>query len=209
MNLIGQGESCGCDRTVPHDCVCKFCRERWLEWKVERYEKALEALAKLGNGERYGNSTGNEIAQRALQVGSFEPKESAESEYPAAILNLNQEEFKSSFIFSSRTSEEILRISENGFWVKGVKVEQDSEEAKKVYEAFRICLNNLETVKIIRELQPVIRDIFWLARCWNDHNFSEGEVLKRCQSITDRLVGDSKMDGVEVCNNWLDRIDKL
>lgn len=30
----------------------------------------------------------------------------------------------------------MLTISENGFWVRGVKVEQDENEAKNVYNAF-------------------------------------------------------------------------
>jgi hypothetical protein len=42
-------------------------------------------------------------------------------------------------------NEEMLRISKEGFWVRGVKVEQDPEEAKKVYEAFMKLLkyNNI------------------------------------------------------------------
>lgn len=32
---------------------------------------------------------------------------------------------------------EMLRISPNGFWVRGVKVEQDEREAEIVYNAFR------------------------------------------------------------------------
>lgn len=37
--------------------------------------------------------------------------------------------------FNTNT-EEMLRISPDGFWVRGVKIEQGPEEAKKVYEAF-------------------------------------------------------------------------
>lgn len=32
---------------------------------------------------------------------------------------------------------EMLKVSPEGFWVRGVKVEQDDGEAKKVYEAFK------------------------------------------------------------------------
>jgi hypothetical protein len=32
---------------------------------------------------------------------------------------------------------EMLKVSDKGFWVRGVKVEQDEQEAKKVYEAFK------------------------------------------------------------------------
>lgn len=38
-----------------------------------------------------------------------------------------------------RTSSEttILKITDEGFWVRGVKVPQDEQEAKTVYKAFR------------------------------------------------------------------------
>ena len=32
---------------------------------------------------------------------------------------------------------EWIKISEDGFWVRGQKVEQDAEEAKIVYNAFK------------------------------------------------------------------------
>ena len=32
---------------------------------------------------------------------------------------------------------EMLRVSDKGFWVRGVKVEQDEGEAQKVYEGFK------------------------------------------------------------------------
>lgn len=34
-------------------------------------------------------------------------------------------------------NDEMLKISPNGFWVRGVKVEQDEREAKAVYEGFK------------------------------------------------------------------------
>jgi hypothetical protein len=37
-----------------------------LRAEVERLRGALEKLARLGNGDRYGNSTGNQIAIAAL-----------------------------------------------------------------------------------------------------------------------------------------------
>ena len=33
--------------------------------------------------------------------------------------------------------EEVLRISKDGFWVKGVRVPADDNECKEVYNAFR------------------------------------------------------------------------
>lgn len=34
-------------------------------------------------------------------------------------------------------STEMLKVAPDGFWVRGVKVEQDEQEAKRVYEAFK------------------------------------------------------------------------
>ena len=34
-------------------------------------------------------------------------------------------------------SEEMLKVAEDGFYVRGVKVEQGPNEARQVYEAFR------------------------------------------------------------------------
>ena len=40
---------------------------RALELDAKRYRYALEQLARLGNGELYGNSTGNQIALAAIR----------------------------------------------------------------------------------------------------------------------------------------------
>jgi hypothetical protein len=34
-------------------------------------------------------------------------------------------------------STEMLKVGKDGFWVRGVKVDQDDKEAEKVYNAFR------------------------------------------------------------------------
>lgn len=41
---------------------------RRLAFQHGTFRVALEGLAKLGNGDHYGNSIGNEIAQRALGI---------------------------------------------------------------------------------------------------------------------------------------------
>ena len=38
-----------------------------LQSQLDKYKTALEKLARLGNGDRYGNSEGNCIAQQALE----------------------------------------------------------------------------------------------------------------------------------------------
>lgn len=35
---------------------------------------------------------------------------------------------------------EMLRVGPDGFWVRGVKVEQDANEAQAVYEGFKTWL---------------------------------------------------------------------
>ena len=41
------------------------------------------------------------------------------------------------FQTGSALEEPILKISDTGFWVRGVKVPQDDKEAEEVYNAFR------------------------------------------------------------------------
>ena len=62
------------------------CLDAWLEWseqkrseavrgllaQCDRYRAALDELARIGNGGRYGNSEGNQIAQRALGLSPAE-----------------------------------------------------------------------------------------------------------------------------------------
>ena len=45
--------------------------------------------------------------------------------------------FKTSFLFyGNDNKEELLKINEEGFWIRGVKVEQGENEAKEVYQGF-------------------------------------------------------------------------
>jgi len=46
-----------------------------------RYREALEKLAKLGNGDSYGNSQGNEIAQEALGLDKRSPVPQQEKDF--------------------------------------------------------------------------------------------------------------------------------
>jgi hypothetical protein len=39
--------------------------------------------------------------------------------------------------FAGSPNTEMLKISPKGFWVRGVKVEQDDKEAERVYNAFK------------------------------------------------------------------------
>lgn len=54
------------------------------------------------------------------------------------IDTLAMEEARNTITFSAGTpSTEMLKVGPNGFWVRGVKIEQDDQEAKRVYEAFK------------------------------------------------------------------------
>lgn len=53
--------------------------------------------------------------------------------------NLNSDlgEISGSHTFRSGGGVEMLKISKDGFWVRGVKVEQGPGEAEEVYNAFK------------------------------------------------------------------------
>jgi hypothetical protein len=44
--------------------------------------------------------------------------------------------FEPSSITLQSDTNEMLRVAKDGFYVRGVKVEQDAQEAQRVYEAF-------------------------------------------------------------------------
>ena len=46
------------------------------------------------------------------------------------------DEYQNSVSFHG-AGEEMIRLSPNGFWVRGVKLEQDDNEARIVYNAFK------------------------------------------------------------------------
>lgn len=56
-----------CQQSTPHETAMgACCWEKYLE-EHGRYRKALRKLACLGNGDRPGNSIGNQIAIDALK----------------------------------------------------------------------------------------------------------------------------------------------
>jgi hypothetical protein len=57
----------------------------------------------------------------------------------------------SSFTVKGNGPEELLRISEDGFWVRGIKVEQDPGEAKAVYQGFLTILQTRHSPDVYRE----------------------------------------------------------
>jgi hypothetical protein len=57
-------QECSAGPTPFNDDEMKYIRADLVDGLVE----ALEKLAKLGNGDEYGNSVGNEIARAALSL---------------------------------------------------------------------------------------------------------------------------------------------
>jgi hypothetical protein len=60
-----------CHRRIAELEACRDDYLRQLEDEIrenQRFREALENLARLGNGEHYGNSDGNVIAQKALEA---------------------------------------------------------------------------------------------------------------------------------------------
>lgn len=62
--------------------------------------------------------------------------------------------------------------------------------------------------KILNEMMPVIRDVFWIARCWNDHNYDYADLLERVKHISDTLTESKAYTGTGPCNDWLERAKK-
>jgi hypothetical protein len=49
----------------------------------------------------------------------------------------NESEHKENSVTFTTSSIEMLRVNRDGFWVRGVKVKQDDNEAEYVYNAFK------------------------------------------------------------------------
>lgn len=62
------GRACSSTVGVCRSPVCTSALVEKLEQQLAELREALEKLARLGNGDRYGNSEGNVIAQNALAL---------------------------------------------------------------------------------------------------------------------------------------------
>ena len=58
-----------------------------------------------------------------------------------AIETIHVRPLNSFIFFAPNTDEEMLKITDVGFWVRGIKIEQGEDEAKEVYKAFKQMLN--------------------------------------------------------------------
>lgn len=58
---------------------------------------------------------------------------------------------------------------------------------------------------MLREIAPAIREVFWIAQVWNDHNFDANDIRKKCEKIAHQLgvEGRDVDDPVRGANRWL------
>jgi hypothetical protein len=64
-------------------------------------------------------------------MGDFMIQETQELGVPITHMNM-----KDTITFRSSTNSEMLRISPDGFYVRGVRIQQDEREAEMVYKTF-------------------------------------------------------------------------
>ena len=53
------------------------------------------------------------------------------------IYQLREEVQEPTIVMHASGSDEMIRVTKDGFWVRGVKVAQDDKEAETVYNAFK------------------------------------------------------------------------
>jgi len=60
---------------------------------------------------------------------------------------------------------------------------------------------------LLREISSGVRDILWCALVWNDHNFTERDLLDRVTRAA-KSMGLDRYKGVDAVNHWMARVDK-
>ena len=69
-------------------------------------------------------------------MGIGDPLYSAGSDLPKPVLSIREADTPPSSIVLHGGATEMLRVAKDGFYVRGVKIPQDKEEAETVYNAF-------------------------------------------------------------------------
>jgi len=64
--------------------------------------------------------------------------------YSAQELNAVFNPEPAAIAFNAGSDQEMLKISKDGFYVRGVKIEQDEKEAETVYKAFKRWMVEIE-----------------------------------------------------------------
>jgi len=69
---------------------------------------------------------------------SYNPPFDSTMNYGTIQLDPNYQELQNTITFAAgNPNVEMLKVSPKGFWVRGVKIEQDDKEAETVYNAFK------------------------------------------------------------------------
>lgn len=96
------------------------------------------------------------------------------------------------------------------------KLERMQDDLEKANEIMTVASNrgSVETARQLEECKdlldtvyPALRDVLWCALCWNDHNFSYSDLLKKAQSAASAL-GFQRGDDLSRINEIMARVDK-
>ena len=64
-----------------------------------------------------------------------------------------------------------------------------------------------ELESLLRDIAPGLRDILWCALVWNDHNFTERDLLDKATRAA-KSMGIDRHNGVDAVNHWMARVDR-
>ena len=70
-------------------------------------------------------------------MGTSDPMFGAIPDLPNPVFAITDTNATANIVLYAGTDDEMLKITRDGFYVRGVKVPQDEREAEAVYEAFR------------------------------------------------------------------------
>jgi len=66
----------------------------------------------------------------------------------------------------------------------------------------------IELEAIVRKLMPALRDIAWCHLVWNDHNFTQADLLRHAKDAGEAL-GFKRIDGVDSFNEFWGHVEQL
>ena len=70
-------------------------------------------------------------------MGTSDPMFGAIPDMPSPVITIADTNATANIVLYAGNNDEMLKITKDGFYVRGVKVPQDEREAEAVYEAFK------------------------------------------------------------------------
>jgi hypothetical protein len=61
---------------------------------------------------------------------------------------------------------------------------------------------------IVRKLMPALRDIAWCQLVWNDHNFTQDDLLRHAKRAGESM-GFKRVDGVDSFNDFWSHVERV